>query len=131
MKLNISEIANFQTKVLDNYNFDMAMNSGSQGPDPNAIENRIGSNGSLNISKYANPEIDELLKQGIAVSDKAERGEVYKQIQEILKRDLPMVIVTDEIYSYPIKATIHNHPLSQEKSTTLGTNEFSEVWIEQ
>ena len=131
VKLNISEIANFQTKVLDNYNFDMAMNSGSQGPDANAIENRIGSNGSLNISKYANPEIDELLKQGIAVSDKAERGEVYKQIQEILKRDLPMVIVTDEIYSYPIKATIHNHPLSQEKSTTLGTNEFSEVWIEQ
>ena len=56
---------------------------------------------------------------------------MYKQIQEILKRDLPMVIVTDEIYSYPIKATIHNHPLSTEKSTTLGTNEFSEVWIEQ
>ena len=65
------------------------------------------------------------------LTNKAARGEVYKQIQEILKRDLPMVIVTDEIYSYPIKATIHNHPLSTEKSTTLGTNEFSEVWIEQ
>ena len=48
-----------------------------------------------------------------------------------MKRDLPMVIVTDEIYSYPVKATIHGHPLSTEMSATLGTNEFSKVWIEQ
>ena len=131
VKLNITEIANFQTKVLDNYDFDMALNSGSQGPDASAIENRIGSDGSLNISRYSNPQVDELLKQAVAVSDTQQRGDVYRQIQEIMKRDLPMVIVTDEIYSYPVKATIHGHPLSTEMSATLGTNEFSKVWIEQ
>lgn len=129
--VNVAEIASFQTKVLDDYDFDIAMCSGSQGPDISAISNRISETGSLNLSRYANREVETLLQEGLKASTQEARMGYYKEIQSILQRDLPMVIVKDTINIYPVKSFIQNHPYSTEMSHTLGTAEFSKIWIDQ
>lgn len=41
----------------------------------------------LNVWHYANPEVDELLKQGIATTDQAARKDIYFQVQAKLMED--------------------------------------------
>ncbi|CAN5662141.1 peptide-binding protein [soil metagenome] len=41
----------------------------------------------LNVWHYANPEVDELLEQGLATTDQAARTDIYKQIQQIIMGD--------------------------------------------
>ena len=43
----------------------------------------------LNISRYSNPEMDELLIKGMNAVDPAARQAIYDKVQEIFFRDLP------------------------------------------
>lgn len=73
-------------------------------------EDAIGSN---NYTYYKNPEVHELLLKAQASSDQAEREELYKQAQVIIKDDAPWIPL---VHSRPIlagKAGISNfkpHP---------------------
>lgn len=73
-------------------------------------EDAIGSN---NYTYYKNPEVHELLLRAQASSDQAEREELYKQAQVIIKDDAPWIPL---VHSRPIlagKAGISNfkpHP---------------------
>ena len=41
-----------------------------------------------NFCSYSNPQVDELIDQGIAVTDQTQRAEIYLQIQAILLEDV-------------------------------------------
>ncbi len=41
----------------------------------------------LNLARYNNPEVDELFKQGVATTDKAEREAIYKQVIDTVQED--------------------------------------------
>ena len=80
-----------QTVYVDN-DFDMTVTGTSGFVDPGSVilENfKTGEAG--NFVGYSNPEVDDLIAQGSASTDPDERGEIYKQIQEILLVDLPWV----------------------------------------
>ncbi len=47
--------------------------------------------GGKNYSGYANPQVDSLLDQARKTSDDAKRLELYRQIYEILKEDVPLI----------------------------------------
>ena len=46
-----------------------------------------------NFSGYSNPEMDELLDQGLIETDPEARKEIYSQVQKIVARDVPFLYV--------------------------------------
>lgn len=62
-----------------------------------------GSNvGTSNREFYANPDVDALLDQAKVAIDQEERAELYKQAQELIAEDAPMVPL---VHSRPVLAT--------------------------
>lgn len=83
------ERATFIEKLLDpsNHDFDMAINGYVMGDNPDSYSSIFKSNSSENFSNYKNPKIDELFEQAKTETDEAKRGEIYKEIQQILADD--------------------------------------------
>ncbi len=131
LQLNITEIGSWQQKVQVEGDFEVAMLSGSQGPDASAIAMRIQSDGALNLACYSNPELDALLDQGASTSDQQARAEIYRQVQAILAQDLPIVPVKEATFTVAVRNTIHGHPYSDEAIGEVASNEFTRIWIEQ
>ncbi len=75
---------------LENYfagNFDMSVTGTSAYVDPNdVVQANFGTGEANNGIGYSNPEMDELIQQGMAATDQAERAAIYKRIQEIMLR---------------------------------------------
>lgn len=44
-----------------------------------------------NYMFYSNPQLDALIEKGISVSEDGQRAQVYKEAQELIMKDLPMV----------------------------------------
>lgn len=71
--------------------FSMALMGGFQGPDPSALANRIGTDGTSNLGKYSNAEIDQLLSEANANSDQAYRQERYFRVQQIMHDEMAII----------------------------------------
>ena len=54
-----------------------------------------------NRSFYSNPEVDRLLEAGKTELDPEKRKDIYKQIQEIIRRDIPMYMIV-----YPLQNVV-------------------------
>ena len=57
------------------------------GYDPDAYRILYQSDANSNYAKYKNEEVDKLFDQGAGEADPAKRGEIYKQLQEIIAQD--------------------------------------------
>ena len=49
--------------------------------------------GGINISDYCNPALDTLLTQGIATADQSKRQSIYAQAQQIVNKDVPIMVL--------------------------------------
>lgn len=89
---------------LDNQTFDMIIIGWTGlGPDPNDdafwhTQFDVPGSG-FNAVSYHNPEVDELLEQGVSVPGCSieERGPIYKQIQELIHEDVPYIFVSGTV----------------------------------
>jgi peptide/nickel transport system substrate-binding protein len=91
-ELNAVENATMSQSVYIDKDFDMAVTGDSAYVDPNTLILGYFKTGeSSNFMTYSNPEVDQLIADGIAETDQAARAEIYQQIQEILLQDLPWV----------------------------------------
>ncbi len=91
-ELNLVENATMVDQVYVGKTFDIAVTGESAYVDPNTlIYQNFKSGESGNFVNYSNPEVDELIEQGIAATDQAERARIYQEIQAILLQDLPWV----------------------------------------
>lgn len=81
--------------LLENYfggNFDLSVTGTSAYVDPNdVIQENFQTGASSNGEGYSNPEVDQLIQQGIEATDQAARAEIYAEIQRILLEDLPWI----------------------------------------
>ncbi|WP_151736880.1 ABC transporter substrate-binding protein [Paenibacillus tengchongensis] len=59
--------------------------------DPNSVLGLFKTGVSFNLSGYSNAEVDELLVQGAEELDPAKRFEIYKQVQQILHDEVPVI----------------------------------------
>jgi len=75
---------------------------------------------------WANPEAQELARQGAAELDPAKRQEIYFRIQEIYNQDSPMVLLYHKPYVDVTTARVHNfaHP-------PTGQWVWKRTWLEQ
>jgi peptide/nickel transport system substrate-binding protein len=75
---------------------------------------------------WANPEAQELARQGAAEADSAKRETIYHRIQEIWNADAPMIPLYHKPYIDVTTVKVHNfgHP-------PTGQWVWKKTWIEQ
>ena len=91
-ELNLVENATMVDQVYTGKTYDIAVTGESAYVDPNTLifQNfKTGESG--NFVNYSNPEVDELIDQGIATTDQEERARIYQEIQALLLEDLPWI----------------------------------------
>jgi len=71
--------------------------SGRVDPDGN-IYQFAAKTGSLNISGYENPKLDDALDQARATNDRAKRQQLYEQAAGIVRTDRPLIYLFHEKY---------------------------------
>lgn len=82
--------------------------------DPVFLYDLFAKGAAFNRGRYVNNEIDGILRQAITVNDRAQAGELYKQAQQIVSDELPMmplwysatmVVGRDEVENIKIDAS--------------------------
>jgi len=84
-------------RLMDAHDFDLALMSGSQGPDPDNMSTRFSSGGSQQFMGYASPQLDALLSRGATQTDILMRAQAYHRAQEQLAADLPIVPLSESV----------------------------------
>ena len=117
--------------LLENYfsgNWDLSVTGTSAYVDPNdVIQSNFGTDQASNGMGYSNPEVDQLIADGIATTDQDARAEIYGEIQRILLEDLPWInlFIADQyeaMKSY-VKGYVH--------IPTGSNRSIRGVWLEQ
>jgi peptide/nickel transport system substrate-binding protein len=67
--------------------------AGGTDPDKNVYQ-FFHSKGAVNLVQFSDPEMDRLLEAGRATTDKAERLKIYRQVNDILARQVPYLFLT-------------------------------------
>lgn len=109
------EMSAWTPRIRQEMNFDLTMTNGFHGPDPHNLYGRIATGGGNRVSgTYSNPELDKVLLSAVQESNQAKRGDLYKQAQSIMAKDLPIVPLI-EVRSVLVYASdILGHPRSDE-----------------
>lgn len=88
-------------KVFVKKNFDLGIASYCNGSDPEIgvrrayVSTNIGPISFSNGAGYKNPQVDKLLDQAIAVTDRSARAKIYADMQKIIVDDLPYFWLVD------------------------------------
>ena len=98
LELRYEDVPTWLKRVYHNYDFEMNVNYFYQLPDPVlGVHRHYGTDqirkGThfVNSSRYSNPKLDALLDSGAGEPDAAKRTAKYKEIQQILAEDMPVV----------------------------------------
>jgi peptide/nickel transport system substrate-binding protein len=89
--------AEWTARTLTRHDFDLALLAGSQGPDPESLEARFGSHGSLQFMGYSNPALDAAVAEGARTVDLPRRARAYFRAQTILAHDLPIAPLAEGV----------------------------------
>ena len=94
--------------------FDLGFASYCNGPDPEIgvrrmyVSSNIGPILFSNGAGYRNPQVDQLFDQAAAAVDRAERGKLYGQIQDIVARDLPYLPIVETLGYRAWRSSLHD-----------------------
>ncbi len=117
--------------ALNNGQFDIAWaDRVAAYPDSDAMfypllhSSNIGSGG--NYSRYSNPEIDALIDKARASVDEAEREQLYKQIDELVVKELPYAYLSHNIYVDIAQPYVKNYCPS-----ALDVTMYHRVWLDK
>ncbi len=109
-------------------NFTCSLMGGFQGPDPAALQSRIGTDALNNIGKYSNTKIDELFTKGLLNSDLTYRKPIYHEIQKIMSEELPIIPIVNYAGFDAQAANVKMTPV--QCAGIAGWAEFSYTYIE-
>lgn len=129
VKLEEYEIAAYIEKVLKAKDFDITELDGFQGPDPDNLKLRVGSDGDINVMGYSNEEVDALLQKAGELSDIKERAKYYFKVQEILSQDLPIYVIGEVASRNVHKDYVKGLPY--ELTGVVGYNNYAKVWLDK
>lgn len=97
-------------RLLRTRDFDVAFVSGSQGPDPDNLSSRFGSDGTQQFMGYSNAEVDAQLAAAARDSDVTRRARAYFRVQELLARDLPIAPLSESVRVTIFRAGLRGLP---------------------
>ncbi|HEU5189279.1 MAG TPA: ABC transporter substrate-binding protein [Methylomirabilota bacterium] len=117
-------------KVFKQYDFDLYIHNYTSYGDPALGIGRIYTCDNIrpapfvNVERYCNPKVDELFAKGGAVASQAERAKPYREVQEILMKDLPTIPLVEYGDTNVARARVQNIFKS------LSSHErWDEVWV--
>ncbi|MDA0308266.1 MAG: ABC transporter substrate-binding protein [Proteobacteria bacterium] len=133
VELRYEDVPTWLKRVYHNYDFEMNINYFYQLPDPVlGVHRHYGTNqirqGThfVNSSRYSNPELDALLDSGSKEPDAAKRTATYKEVQEILAQDMPVVNLFELEF-----LTVYNTQLKGAYGSAMGAyGSFREAWLD-
>lgn len=127
MELENMEFTALMDKVVANHDFELYLmgNNLSLDPDPKPYWHSTSAsdekgNSAWNISSFKNEKADQLIEQGISVSDQKQRKEIYSQFGKLLNDEVPWAY----LYSQNIRKAYNSH-LKDFKPYTF--NDFDNV----
>ncbi|WP_419741753.1 peptide-binding protein [Paraclostridium dentum] len=127
MELENMEFTALMDKVVANHDFELYLmgNNLSLDPDPKPYWHSTSAsdekgNSAWNISSFKNEKADQLIEQGISVSDQKQRKEIYSQFGKLLNDEVPWAY----LYSQNIRKAYNPH-LKDFKPYTF--NDFNNV----
>jgi len=133
VELRYEDVPTWLKRVYHNYDFEMNVNYFYQLPDPVlGVHRHYGTNqirqGThfVNSSRYSNPDLDALLDSGSKEPDAAKRTATYKEVQEILAQDMPVVNLFELEF-----LTVYNTQLKGAYGSAMGAyGSFREAWLD-
>jgi len=101
--LNMVPVSQIQSTVIEPRDFESLFFGQVVGHDPDSYvfwhSSQVGEGG-LNLSNYANDDVDKMLEEGRLTLNKDERIEKYKKFQEIIANDIPAIFMYSPFYTY-------------------------------
>jgi peptide/nickel transport system substrate-binding protein len=79
------------------------------GPDPDPYpfwHSSQSDTGGLNLAAFSNRRVDELLEQARVTNTSDKRAELYRQFQDILAEELPVIFLYNPTYTYAINRRV-------------------------
>ncbi len=97
------------------WEFDLAIRALGAGPDPAMASSWLTTDGIervdfANDAGYSNPKVDQLFARAASEVDQAKRGQLYKEIQAILARDLPYLPLMERPWLSAFRTTCTGIP---------------------
>ena len=134
VELRYEDVPTWLKRIYADYDFDMNVNYFYQLPDPVlGVHRHYGTDqirqGThfVNSSRYSNPELDKLLADGAKEPDPEKRSEIYRQIQEILANDMPVVNLHEMKF-----LTVFNSKLKGHDESGFGAyGSFDRTWFDE
>ena len=83
--------AGWKTRFQESADFDLILDSGDIGPDPQLMSSFLSSDGPRNSMRYANPTVDRAFEEGRGTTGRNKRGEHYRELQAALAEDIARV----------------------------------------
>jgi peptide/nickel transport system substrate-binding protein len=80
---------------------------------------------------YSNPELDALLEEGASTSDVEARREIYRQAEEIILDDCPMIFVLWRAQGEAAAAYVRGYYALPNGLETYRVDHFEELWFDQ
>ena len=103
VNVNLFSSVDIQTEIIKTKNFDALVYGQIVGADPDPYvfwhSSQVGEDG-LNISNYANKEVDQLLEDARTIINQEQRREKYDQFQDIITEDVPAIFLYSSVYTY-------------------------------
>jgi peptide/nickel transport system substrate-binding protein len=118
-----------QQQRLAEGNFDAVITgfSGSLDPDER-LTAAFGTDGGVNYAKFSDPQVDDLIAQGRAATDQAQRATIYQQVQQRIAEVGPMAFTFNYNYFDVLGENVHGYVYNP---TTVNYRSIRQVWIEQ
>jgi peptide/nickel transport system substrate-binding protein len=134
LDLRYEDVPTWLKRVYANYDFRMNVNYFYQLPDPVlGVHRHYGTDqirkGThfVNSSRYSNPKLDKLLSDGAKEPDATKRSAIYKEIQEILANDMPVVNLHEMKF-----VTVFNSKLKGHDVSGFGAyGSFDRAWFDE
>lgn len=79
-----------------------------------------------NFSKWCDPAYDTLIKDGKRITDQTQRSELYRQAQQVLKRQVPITPIAHSTVNQPMRVEVKDFKVSP-----FGLNSFYGVSLEK
>ncbi len=110
IKVNVQKINTQQiVQVVKKRNYETLLYGELIGFDPDPFpfwhSSQVTSPG-LNVANYSNRTADKLLEEARATTDEKKRGDLYRQFQEILAKDMPALFLYTPTYSFAVSTNI-------------------------
>jgi peptide/nickel transport system substrate-binding protein len=81
----------WKSRFQDAADFDLLLDSGDIGPDPQLMASFLTSDGPRNSMRYRNEAVDRAFREGRATIDREARGRHYRALQDALAADIARV----------------------------------------